>query len=398
TLFDTHPSASSASAAAASYSIVQDRGTLDKLIRRLFEIEGWSIHVDDSNSDDKLSCFHKNEPFGVGIGLGNGEAFYIDLQNFSPSREAAIRPLSDILTNGFMDKSSHDIKRNWASLAKIGIEPASVRDDTMLGSYVLDSGRAHHTIPFLAQITLDLDIAREIPDGFEENVFRTAENADLVARLAPRMRQKIRQDGLEKVYAEIELPLVSILADIEMTGMKVDGDALIKFSAFISTELEELKGKIFATAGREFNIGSPKQVGEIFQELNIDTGRKTATGQVSTSRDVLDELALNYEIAQFIIDYREMDKLKATYADSLPRMIGSDGRIHGCLNQAVAATGRLSSTEPNLQNIPIRTELGQRIRSAFIPEKGNKLISADYSQLELRILAHITKDPVMLEA
>lgn len=268
----------------------------------------------------------------------------------------------------------------------------------MLASYVIDAGRAHHTIPFLAQITLDIDIAREVPDGFEPNAFRTVEGADIVARLAPRMRQKIREDGLEKVYAEIELPLVPILADIEMNGMKIDGEALTEFSAFISTELERLREKIYGIAGREFNIGSPKQVGEIFQELNIDTGRKTSTGQVSTSRDVLDELALNYEIAQFIIDYREMDKLKATYADSLPKMIGTDGRVHGCLNQAVAATGRLSSTEPNLQNIPIRTELGQRIRSAFIPEKGNKLISADYSQLELRILAHITKDPVMLEA
>jgi DNA polymerase-1 len=398
TLFETRPSTSSETAAAASYSVIRDREALDKLIRRLFEIESWSIQVDDSNSDDKTSCFHKNEPLGAAIGLGNGEAFYIDLQNFSPSREASVKALNDILTNGFMDKCAHDIKRNCASLAKIGIEPQSIRDDTMLASYVLDSGRAHHTIPFLAQITLDLDMAREAPDGFEENVFRTAENADLVSRLAPRMRQKINEDGLEKVYAEIELPLVPILADIEMVGMKVDGDALVKFSAFISKELESLKEKIFTISGREFNIGSPKQVGEIFQELNLDTGRKTATGQVSTSRDVLDELALNYEIAQFIIDYREMDKLKATYADSLPKMIGSDGRIHGCLNQAVAATGRLSSTEPNLQNIPIRTELGRRIRAAFIPEKGNKLISADYSQLELRILAHITRDPVMLEA
>jgi DNA polymerase-1 len=180
--------------------------------------------------------------------------------------------------------------------------------------------------------------------------------------------------------------------------MKIDGDSLNKFSEFISTELETMREKIFSIAGREFNIGSPKQVGEVFEELNIATGRKTATGQISTSHDVLIELAQTYDIAQLIIDYREMDKLKATYADALPRMIASDGRIHGCLNQTVAATGRLSSTEPNLQNIPVRTELGRRIRRAFIPEEGCKLISADYSQLELRILAHITKDPVMSEA
>jgi DNA polymerase-1 len=398
TLFDTRAPSSSEPAVKVEYSIINNRDDLDKLIRRLFEIDEWSFQVDDSNSDDKSSCFHKEVPLGVAIGLGTGESFYIDIHNFSPSRKAAIKLLKDILTNPFLDKSAHDIKRNWAALAKLGIELESVIDDTMIASYVIDSGRAHHTVPFLAQITLDIDVAREVPDGFEETSFLVAENADIVSRLAPRMRQTIRENGLERVYSEIELPLIPILVDIEMAGMKVDGEALVKFSSFISQELDTLREKIFGIAGREFNIGSPKQVGEIFQELNIDTGRKTSTGQVSTSRDVLDELALNYEIAQFIIDYREMDKLKATYADSLPKMIGADGRIHGCLNQAVAATGRLSSTEPNLQNIPIRTELGRRIRAAFIPEKGNKLISADYSQLELRILAHITKDPVMLEA
>ncbi len=180
--------------------------------------------------------------------------------------------------------------------------------------------------------------------------------------------------------------------------MKVDGESLRTFSEFITKQLEALREKITKIAGREFNIGSPKQVGEVFSELNIETGRKTATGQISTSHDVLVELAETYEIAQHIIDYRELDKLRATYADALPKMIASDGRIHGALNQTVAATGRLSSTEPNLQNIPVRTELGQQIRKAFIPEPGNKLISADYSQLELRILAHITQDPRMLEA
>jgi DNA polymerase-1 len=212
------------------------------------------------------------------------------------------------------------------------------------------------------------------------------------------LRQKIEADGLRKVYCDIELPLEQVLVDIETAGMKVDVAALEKFSDFISKELAELQKKIFAISGHEFNIGSPKQVGEVFEELNIATGKKTATGQISTSRDVLNELAAEFEIAQMIIDYRELDKLRATYADALPKMVNTDGRIHGVLSQAVAVTGRLSSTEPNLQNIPVRTELGQEIRKAFIAETGNKLISADYSQLELRILAHITRDPVMKEA
>jgi DNA polymerase-1 len=162
--------------------------------------------------------------------------------------------------------------------------------------------------------------------------------------------------------------------------------------------LHKLTLNIYKLAGREFNIGSPKQVGEVLSELNIDIGRKTSTGRLSTSKAVLEELAQSYELPRLIIDYRELDKLKSVYTDALPQQIATDGRIHCQLNQTVAATGRLSSSEPNLQNIPIRTEMGRRIRKAFVAEKGNKIISADYSQLELRLLAHITQDAVMLEA
>jgi DNA polymerase-1 len=380
------------------YEIIKTRDELDKLVRRLFEIEQWSFQVNDANSNDKSSCFEKLEPHGLAIGLGTGEAFYIDLGNFDGGRVEALRPLSDILTNGFLEKTAHDEKRNLGSLLKLDIRPVAVKDDIMVAAYLLDPGRTNYGVDFLAQMYLDTDTARSVPAGWEDQIFRVTEGADLAARLAPVMRAKIRENGLEKVYTEIELPLIAVLADIELAGMKVDGDSLNAFSARITEELVKLRDKIYEIAGREFNIGSPKQVGEVFEELNIATGKKTATGQISTSHDVLVELALTYEIAQLIIDYREMDKLKATYADALPRMIREDGRIHGCLNQTVAATGRLSSTEPNLQNIPVRTELGREIRAAFIPDKGNKLISADYSQLELRILAHITKDPVMSKA
>ena len=396
-LFDTQPVANNSSVE-TQYSIINDRDGLDKLIRRLFEIDRWSYLVNDANSNEKASCFNKAAPKGIGLGLGNGEAFYIDLENFAGGIDAAKGPLKDILTNGFLEKSAYDEKRNLGPLLGMGIRPESVKDDILVAAYLLESTRASYPIAFLAQIYADLDAANSIPEGFEETAFRTAENADFISRLAPILTAKIREAELEKVYYEIELPLVPVLADIELVGMKVDGESLKTFSAFIAKELETLKEKITKIAGREFNIGSPKQVGEIFGELNIETGRKTATGQISTSHDVLVELAETYEIAQHIIDYRELDKLRATYADALPKMIAADGRIHGALNQTVAATGRLSSTEPNLQNIPVRTELGQRIRQAFIPEKGNKLISADYSQLELRILAHITQDPRMLEA
>ncbi len=380
-----------------NYSVINTREDLDKLIRKLWETEFWSFEVNDANAGERSSCYHKIEPLGLAIATAAGQSHYIDLQNFAGGKEASLPPLRDIFSNGFLDKTAHDYKRNLAVLKTLGIEPAAVTDDPMLASYLLDAGRSSFALPFLAQTDLDLD-PQEIPQGFEEQAFRTAERADWTLRLAPILRNKIIEDGMTKLYSEVELPLEALLAEIETVGMKVDGDQLREFSEFITVELESLKTKIFEISGREFNIGSPKQVGEIFEELNISTGRKTATGQVSTSRDVLDELALNYDIARFIIEYRELDKLKATYADALPKLIDPDGRIHGSLRQTVAATGRLSSTDPNLQNIPVRTELGQRIRKAFIPEKGCKLISADYSQLELRILAHITQDPVMLEA
>lgn len=380
------------------YTVVNDRKALDALVRRLWQAEKFSFDVDDSNSAKRLSCYHSEPPLGIGIAVAAGESYYVDLANFDGGEDEALPLIRDVFANEFLDKSVHDLKRHIGVFRRSGIDLAAVKDDTMIASYLLDPGRTNHTLPFLARINLDIDPASAVPDGFAEPAFRAAERADYVFRLAPQLRDKINADGLEKVYTDIELPLEPVLAEIEAAGMKIDSENLQAFSEFITSELKEISAKIFKISGREFNIGSPKQVGEIFEELNIATGKKTATGQVSTSKDVLAELAETYEIAQLIIDYRELDKLKATYADTLPKLVDDDGRVHGCLNQTVAATGRLSSTDPNLQNIPIRTELGQQIRRAFIPEKGNKLISADYSQLELRILAHITQDPVMLEA
>ncbi|HSK71747.1 MAG TPA: DNA polymerase I [Pyrinomonadaceae bacterium] len=380
------------------YQIINTRGDLDRLIRRLWETEHWSFEADDSNSPKDSGSYDKKEPPGVAIATGAGASYYVDLENFAEGKESALAPLRDILANGFLDKVTHDYKRNLAVLKTLDIEPEAVGDDTMLAAYLLDSSRSSYALPLLAQLNLDLETAHEIPEGWTENQYRTAERADFSFQLAPMLRKRIEEDGLEKIYTEIELPLVPLLYRMEMAGLKVDTEVLKSVSDFIATQLEQVGAKIFGIAGREFNVNSPKQVGEVLQELNIETGRKTATGQISTSKDVLTELAVNYEIAQFIIDYRELDKLKATYADALPALIDDDGRIHGHLNQTVTTTGRLSSSEPNLQNIPIRTELGQQIRRAFVPEKGCKLISADYSQLELRLLAHITRDEVMLEA
>ena len=381
-----------------NYSIITNRTDLDTLIRRLWETEHWSFEVDDSNTEGNTNSYNVKEPLGVAIAIAAGAAHYIDLENFAEGKEEAITPLRDILSNGFLDKCTHDYKCNLAVLKKLGISAEAVSDDVMIAAYLLDSSRSKYDLETLARLNLSQEITNEIPEGFTESQWRTLERADFTFQLAPILRQQIEKDGLEKIYTEIELPLIPLLYKMEMAGLKIDVEALNGVSDFISTELETLSAKIFELAGREFNINSPKQVGEVLTELNIETKHKTPTGKISTSKDALQEIGETYEIAHLIIEYRELDKIKATYSDVLPTLIADDKRIHGNLNQTVATTGRLSSTDPNLQNIPIRTELGQQIRRSFIPESGCKLISADYSQLELRILAHITQDEVMLAA
>jgi DNA polymerase-1 len=380
------------------YQLITKREDLDKLIRKLWEIEHWSFETDDSNSPKSAASYQKKEPCGVAIATGAGASFYIDLENFEGGKTEAVAPLRDILGNGFLAKCTHDYKRNLAVLKKLNVEPEAVEDDTFIAAYLLDSSRASYAVSLLAMQNLNQESAAEIPEGWTEEQFRAAERADYAFQLAPMLRRKIEEDGLEEIYTRIELPLVPLLYEMEMAGLKVDTNVLKGLSDFILTEVETLGAKIYELAGREFNIGSPKQVGEVLQELNIASSKKTATGQTSTSKDVLTELAETYELPRLIIEHRELDKLRATYADALPKLLGADGRIHSHLNQTVTTTGRLSSSEPNLQNIPIRTELGQQIRRAFIPEENWQLISADYSQLELRLLAHITRDERMLDA
>ncbi|HXU07431.1 MAG TPA: DNA polymerase, partial [Blastocatellia bacterium] len=245
---------------------------------------------------------------------------------------------------------------------------------------------------------LGLEMAETI-DGFDAESARALQTADLTIQLAPVLRDKITEALLDRVYREIELPLVEILFDMERIGVRIDLKALDKAGREMEKELARLTEEIYNLAGEEFNINSPAQLGDVFEKLNFDVGRKTKTGKISTSADVLEELATKYELPQKIIEYREIAKLKNTYVDALPKLIDRrTGRVHTTLNQAVSATGRLSSANPNLQNIPIRSELGRRIRAAFVASPGYKLMSADYSQIELRVFAHVTADPAMTEA
>jgi len=386
---------------ARNYRLIRSQPEFEDLLKRLWDAESVGVAVADSTPqpDADGECgLDFGAAHGIAFSIGPGTSGYIDLDSINGDRTAVLNRLREVLDNGLIEKSVHDLKRAVGLLAGYNITLEGVKDDTFLAAYLLDPNRSKYDLPDLAREALGIESEAAVPETWTELQWRTAENADLTAQTAKILHQRILEKKLETIYLEVELPLAPLLYRMERAGLKVDRTVLADLSTFLGQELEKLTAQIYELAGHEFNIGSPKQVGDVLSELNITVGRKTSTGRVSTSKAVLEELAQTYDLPRLIIEYRELDKLKSVYTDALPHQIAADGRIHCHLNQAVAATGRLSSSDPNLQNIPIRTDLGRRIRRAFVAEKGNKIISADYSQLELRLLAHITQDPVMLEA
>src|SRR5215831_4608212 len=383
------------------YSVITTTRELNALIEKLWQAESVGLTLTNSSppgAGQQQSERDEQGARGIALSARAGESAFVDLENFEEGRDAAINLLRELLTNGLAEKSVHDLKRTTALLSPLGVEPGGVSDDTLIAAYVLDPSRSKYELSDLARELIGLEGGGPPHAGWSESGWQAAEVADLTGQVAPALRQRIEENNLENIYREIELPLAPLLYRMERAGIRVDCEVLGELSRYLGAELEKLTSKICQIAGREFNINSPKQVAECFESLNIVSGRKTSTGRVSTSKAVLEELALTHELPRLIIEYRELEKLKSVYTDALPHQVAADGRIHGSLNQTVAATGRLSSSDPNLQNIPIRTELGRRIRRAFVAESGNKPISADYSQLELRLLAHITRDEMMLDA
>ncbi len=382
------------------YKIVRNRTELEQLTQSLWDAEAVGIAVSDPTPTEtaEQQCLAYDMTAGIAFSTKAGAAAYVDLENFKDGQAVALDGLREFFTNPLIEKSVHDLKRAVGLLSKLGITLEGVKDDTFLAAYLLDPNRSKYELSDLAREALNVDGSEAPVSGWSALQWQTAAAADLTARTAKVLHERILEKKLETIYSEVELPLAPLLYQMEQAGLKVDQSVLAELSTHIGQELHKLTLKIYELAGREFNIGSPKQVGDVLGELNIISGRKTSTGRVSTSKAVLEELAQSHELPRLVIEYRELDKLKSVYTDALPHQIAADGRIHCLLNQTVAATGRLSSSDPNLQNIPIRTDLGRRIRRAFVAEKGNKIISADYSQLELRLLAHITQDEVMLEA
>ena len=287
-------------------------------------------------------------------------------------------------------KAVCDAKAAIRALRARGVALRGVCDDTLLYSYLLDPTQGSHTLEEVAKRRFGARLSGS-----------PAERADVLGQLARLLAPEMEQAGLRQVYKEIELPLATVLAEMEEVGMRVDTGALAQLSQQLAQQIEELTAEIHKLCGTEFNINSPQQLARVlFEQLKLPAPRKSGKGKVySTAVDVLEELAKSHEVPRKVLDFRQLTKLKNTYIDALPKLVNPrTGRIHTTFDQAGTATGRLSSRDPNLQNIPIRTELGRRIRAAFLPEPGWKILSADYSQIELRLLAHFSQDPVLLEA
>jgi DNA polymerase-1 len=326
----------------------------------------------------------------------------------------AMQALGPVLEDETIRKDGHDLKFDAIVLARHGVTLRGSHTDTMLGSYLLDATRSEHLLEDLAlEYTSYKALTEEEVCGrgakalslanlpVEATLDYAGERADLVEQLARPIEGLLAKEGLSEVYNTLELPLVPVLVAVERAGIRVNQTALAAQSQKVEQELSQRTETIFSMAGGEFNINSPKQLAEIlFDKLQLPVLRRTGASRApSTAVEVLEELALAHDLPRQILEWRALMKLKGTYIDALPQLIHpATGRVHTCFNQAVAATGRLSSSDPNLQNIPIKTPLGREIRGAFIADPGNVLISADYSQIEFRVLAHMSEDPVLIAA
>jgi DNA polymerase-1 len=357
---------------------------------------------------------------GISLATAARTASYIPLRHagMHSGPQLGVKEALDALRPVFGDptilKVGHDLKSDVMVLARHGVALDGLGVDTMIESYLLDATRSGHPLEDVAlehlayrALTEDEVVGRgakaialaDVPPDALLNF--AGERSDLALQLADSLGPKVQHDQLDSVYRDLELPLIPVLADMERAGIRMNGSALAAQSQRIDKELAVLAAQIFESAGESFNINSPQQLSRIlFDKLQLPAlKRNIKTKTASTAVEVLEELALSHDLPRRILEWRALQKLKNTYIDALPQLVNPEtGRVHTSFNQAVAATGRLSSSDPNLQNIPIRTELGREIRRAFIAESGHVLISADYSQIELRVLAHLANDETLIRA
>mgnify|MGYP001367335760 FL=1 len=403
------------SAIPTKYSTILSKAEFELWLARLQTSDLFAFDTETTSLN-----YMKAEVVGVSFSVNSGEAAYVPFAHTYPDapkqldRDWALKKLKPLLEDSKKAKVGQNLKYDASVLANHGIVLEGIKYDTMLESYILDSTGTRHDMDSLAlkylghktthfediagkgvkQLTFD-QIPLEVAGPY------AAEDADITMRLHEVFWPKIeKEQKLVSLFNEIELPLVPVLSRIERKGALLDIDLLAEQSQDLETRISELEKEAHEIAGQVFNLGSPKQLGEIlFEKLELPVVKKTPKGAPSTAEDVLVELALDYPLPKLLLEHRSLSKLKSTYTDKLPIMLSEvSGRVHTSYHQAVTATGRLSSSEPNLQNIPIRTEEGRRIRKAFIAPPGFSLVAADYSQIELRIMAHLSKDAGLLSA
>lgn len=353
---------------------------------------------------------------GLSLGLPDGKTFYVPIghhymgappQTNVPTLKELLGPM---LASNEVKKSGHDLKLLIRVLAGNGIDLGGAEDDVQMLSYLLNPSRKEHALPDLSRERLRCELpadptpaAKKRPEGLpgltvEELASWSGACADAARRLAPNLWEELDRVKLAQLARELELPLLPILARMERAGVKLDVPALAATTEHVESEAKAKLAEIFRHAGHEFNVGSPRELCQVlFDELQLPVLKRGKTGP-STDQEVLEKLSEQHPLPRAIIEHRGLTKLKSTYLDPLPTMLGKDGRLHTTFHQAATATGRLSSSDPNLQNIPIRGDMGPVIRRAFIAEEGHQLISADYSQVELRLLAHFAEDPGLIDA
>jgi DNA polymerase-1 len=398
----------SAGAAGRTYETVTTLQRLEEVIQSVKEDAAFDVEATGRNPlSDTL--------VGFSLCTQKEKAFYVPVAHSYPGmpeqieRGKAMDLLGSLMGNESISKIGHNLKYGIMMLAKQGIRDSGRLFDTMIAAYLLNPNKANHSLGEVSleylskRKTLFAEVLRKKKSfaevAIEEATPYAAEDAALSLELRDILFRKLEEEGLEKIYFEIEMPLIRVLADMEEAGIKIDSCQLNAMSKEMAVEIDSLQKRIFFLAGEEFNINSPKQLSKVlFHSLGLSPGKKTKTG-FSTCVDVLEELAEFHELPREILNYRSLTKLKTTYIDVLPALVNPrTGRVHTSFNQTVTATGRLSSSDPNLQNIPIRGDWGKRIRGAFVAEEGDLFISADYSQVELRILAHLSGDEGLIDA
>ena len=391
------------------YQLIDTEDKINDFLRIILTKDIFSLDTETTGTDAMTA-----ELVGMSFSYEENQAFYVPVPQNRDEAQKIVDKFKPLFENENSLKVGQNIKYDMIVLANYGVTIKGKMFDTMIAHYVLQP-ELHHGMDYLAEVYLKYDTIkieeligakgknqRNMRDLSPTDIYKYAcEDADVTLKLKNILEKELESNGVKELFEEIEMPLVPVLAYMEKNGVRIDTEALKETSKHFTIRMREIEEEIYKLAGMEFNVSSPKQVGEVlFDRLKIvEKAKKTKTGQYVTSEEVLESLKGKHQIVEKILDYRGLKKLLSTYIDTLPELINpKTGRIHTSFNQTVTATGRLSSSNPNLQNIPIRNEDGKEIRKAFIPDDGCEFFSADYSQIELRIMAHLSGDKNMIEA